>query len=80
MACDPQSLLTAGCGLNAIDHGLRPFVNIVLLCNIMNGTTLACDANTLMDQAKCLKSLSHDERDLVELVLLCNIMNGTVVS
>lgn len=77
ISCDPSSLRASACGFDSIDPGLRPLVRILLLCNILNGTTMTCDAATLMAAAKCLTGLSYDDRSLVELILLCNIMNGT---
>ena len=75
MACDPNTLLEqAKCYQCLMVGDLFPAVEIVLLCAIRDGTTIACDPQTLVTQANCIRAcIPRGMMSAVKISLLCQI-------
>jgi hypothetical protein len=78
MACDPNTLLAqAKCFNCNISGAMFDAVEIVLLCAINDGGTVACDPQTLISQASCLFTcIPPGMMPAVKLSLLCQILTG----
>jgi len=75
MACDPNTLLAqAKCYDCNLSPGMYAAMEIVLLCAIRDGSTIACDSQSLLTQANCiLTCIPPGMMGAVKVALLCDI-------
>lgn len=76
MACDPATLIQqSSCFQCIVSQGMQPYVEIVLLCAIRDGTVISTDPQDLITQASCLLGcIPPGAVNAVKLALLCDIM------
>jgi hypothetical protein len=76
MACDPATLISqSSCFDCLVSTGLAPYVEIVLLCAIRDGTVISTDPQALITQASCLLGcIPPGALAAVKLAILCDIL------
>lgn len=75
MACDPNTLLAqAKCYDCNVSGSMYMAMEIVLLCAIRDGTTIACDPQSIISQAACIEPcIPYGMMPAVKIALLCQI-------
>lgn len=70
--CDGQSLASASkCLVETFSRVELKAIRIVLLCNLINGTSMECDAQTLATASKCiLEQMSYGDMEAAETYLV----------
>lgn len=78
MACDTASLIAqAQCLSCYLTGDLLVAGQIVLLCEIRDGTPVNCDPQALAAQAQCIRNcIPAGMLDLVKLSLLCGVSDA----
>jgi hypothetical protein len=76
MACDPATLIEQAKCLQCYFTGdMFPAAEIILLCNIRDGTPVNCDPQLLAAQATCIRScIPPGAMNAVKTALLCDIL------
>lgn len=81
MACDPATLLrnaNALCAECNLTGDLYGALEIVLWCQLRDGTAGTCDLPTLIEQAKCLRAcIPAGAMPAVKLRLMCRVIQGS---
>lgn len=78
VTCTAPALATGAQCFSCVPIQTLQAIQILLLCDIINGVTVNCDANTLVASAVASKynSLSPQQQAAVITTLLCSVASG----